>query len=191
MGLPPPSAAPGPAAEPVIPWRAFEGLFVHGLEPTPALREALRGVGVDLDAPQGAYPAAVWHAALEVTRQQRCPELPKEEAWRRLGRVAVVGFTRTVLGRLFSAAAPFFGPHRVLARVPTYLSAVHHRIQVRAVAVGLQTWELHVTQPDPLPTFIAGCVEQIVEVAGGVAEVSVVREEGEHFTLRVTWRRPG
>lgn len=178
------SAAP----EDDVPHRVFEGLFAAGVEPTPALLEELKAAGYDRSAPRPAYPVQTWRATVEITRRHVLPELGEDEGRFELGRRFLAGFARTPVGWVLARVAPLFGVDRTIQAVPRYLRAVRKHMQVELVLVEEKTWRLFAEDPMPMPHFIGGCMQGILDIFSitGTITVSNVRPTG--FELLITWR---
>jgi uncharacterized protein (TIGR02265 family) len=170
-----------------VPRRDFDGLFGHVLRPQGAFASALRAAGYDLEAPLEHYPLTVWREALEVARLHVHPQLPRAEAYRELGRQFVQGFSETVVGRVFAAAAPLIGAEHCLARLPTYLRAGRTDMHLELRALGPRTWRALVQDPEPLPAFVAGVIEEVLRVTGVHPCVQVESLDDERYTLAIQW----
>jgi uncharacterized protein (TIGR02265 family) len=101
----------------------FEGLYLRALrvEPASAFAAELAGAGYDLGAPRARYDIGVWAACLDVAAARLYPELPRYEAWRRLGRTFISGYFETLIGRAIAAVLPWMYPERFVERVPQFL----------------------------------------------------------------------
>lgn len=171
-----------------VPRRSFEALLA-GLGPAhlPALREALRGLGVDPDALHERYPLSLWRRALEAAAAIALPQLPEAEAQRQLGARVVRGFSTTVVGRVFALAAPLLGPERCMGYMPRYLSAAREDLVVDARMEGPRRWTLDIRDVEPRPYFVAGSVEAVLRLAHAEAHAELTAERPGGYTLRVTW----
>jgi uncharacterized protein (TIGR02265 family) len=170
-----------------VPRRNFEGLFGHVLRPQGAFVEALREAGYDADHPRDAYALPVWRAALRVARAYAHPQRTEAQAYRELGRQTIQGLAHTVVGRVFALAAPMLGPARCVAKLPTYLRSSRPDMKVVARALDLRLWEVEIVDRDPLPDFVAGSVEAILQLARVVPQVEVEMQGPGAYRLRVSW----
>lgn len=170
-----------------VPRRNFEGLFVHALKPSGAFTQSLRDIGYDTDASQEYYPLTVWRAALGVARRFACAGQPPEVANRMLGLRYVEGFAQTLVGRIFAAAAPLLGTERCLTRLPTYLRAGREDMKMVLEPVQEREWRVRVVDGDPLPDFVAGVVEGVLQLTRVTARVEVLERQSAGYLLRVRW----
>jgi uncharacterized protein (TIGR02265 family) len=170
-----------------VPRRNFEGLFENVLRPAGAFREALREVGYDVRNPQDSYPLSAWRAALRLARAHAHPELTEAQAYRALGREVIQGLAQTLVGRVFALAVPMLGPARCVAKLPTYLRSSRPDMKVVARALDLRLWEVEIVDRDPLPDFVAGSVEAILQLARVVPQVEVEMQGPGAYRLRVSW----
>lgn len=175
-------------SQPQVPQRSFEALFVHALARPPRLERRLRDLGVELDHLQPQYPISSWRSAIELARKELFPERSEEEALAELGRLVVRGFSETLVGRVFAAAARVLGPERVMVRVPMYLRAGRgEALSAEVTLLPDASWQLEVRDPLPLPDFARGSVEEVLALAGVRAKVVVAMRERDRFRLRVSW----
>jgi uncharacterized protein (TIGR02265 family) len=170
-----------------VPRRNFEGLFENVLRPEGAFREALREAGYDVRLPQDTYPLPVWRAALRVARAHAHPELPEAQAYRALGREVIHGLAQTLVGRVFALAVPMLGAARCVAKLPTYLRSSRADVKVITRALDVRLWEVEILDRDPLPEFVAGSVEAILQLARVVPRVEVEMQGPDSYRLRVSW----
>ena len=173
-----------------VPRRDFDGLFGHVLRPQGAFASGLRAVGYDPEAPLEHYPLTVWRAALEVARLHAHPQLPRAQAYRQLGRQFVQGFSQTVVGRVFAAAASLIGADNCLARLPTYLRAGRSDMQLELRALGPRSWSARVQDPAPLPAFVAGVIEEVLRLTGVHPCVQVESQAEAQYSLSIRWEAP-
>lgn len=170
-----------------VPKRNFDGLFVHALKPSGAFAQALLAIGYDPASETEHYPLEVWRAALRVAREHAFPNLPEAKAHRVLGHRYVEGFSQTLVGRIFAAAAPLLGTERCLSRLPTYLRAGREDMRMLLDAVDEREWRVMVEDVDPLPEFVAGVLEAVLLVTRAEPTVEVIDRTEVRFTLRVRW----
>ena len=170
-----------------VPRRNFEGLFELVLRPAGAFRAALREGGYDARLPQETYPLPVWRAARRVARAHAHPELTEAQAYRALGREVIQGLAQTLVGRVFALAVPLLGAARCVAKLPTYLRSSRADVKVTTRALDLRLWEVEILDRDPLPEFVAGSVEAILQLARVVPRVEVEMQGPGAYRLRVSW----
>jgi uncharacterized protein (TIGR02265 family) len=170
-----------------VPRRNFEALFELVLHPEGAFREALRELGYDAQQPQDSYPLPVWRAALRAACAHAHPELTEAQAYRALGREVIQGLSQTLVGRVFALAVPMLGAARCVAKLPTYLRSSRPDIKVAVRALDVRLWEVDIEDTDPLPEFVAGSVEGILQLARVVPRVEVEAQRPGAYRLRVSW----
>jgi uncharacterized protein (TIGR02265 family) len=170
-----------------VPRRNFEGLFGHVLRPQGAFVEALREAGYDADHPRDAYALPVWRAALRVARAYAHPQRTEAQAYRELGRQTIQGLAHTLVGRVFALAAPMLGPARCVAKLPTYLRSSREDMRVQVRALDARLWEVDIHDPDPLPEFVAGSVEAILQLTRVLPRVETELHGARDYRLRVSW----
>lgn len=97
---------------------ALEG-FGRAFRPriSPAAIDELRALGLDFDRLQPAYSLHVWEQTVRVVARALFPSMSPEDAWRRLGREFVPGYTETLLGRALLGMARIVGPRRLMERI--------------------------------------------------------------------------
>lgn len=179
---------PSPAVQPRIPCSVFEGLFVRGLEPNPALAQALAAEGYDPRCPEVHYPVTVWKRCVERARQLAYGELGDLDAYRILGRKLTEGFADTLVGRVAAVALPMIGPARVVERLPRYLAMMGRPdLEVKLVAVGERARSISVPDQYNRPEFIGGALEVALERAHVRPIISVEERSLQGFRLLVRW----
>jgi uncharacterized protein (TIGR02265 family) len=167
----------------------IEELFVRRLGPriTPALRDQLRDLGLDLDKPLlPAYPLAAFDAALEVIATSVFSELPRAEAFRELGRLQVDAFAETLLGRASFQLMKLVSLTVFLNRQTRAWRNANNFIQTRLTESGPQTWEVWVNDVGRFPEVIQGILKAALERASHRAEVEILQREGLSCVYRVT-----
>ena len=170
-----------------VPRRNFEALFELVLHPEGAFREALREVGYDPRRPEDSYPLRVWRAALHVACRFAHPERTEAQAYRELGRQVIQGLAQTLVGRVFALAVPMLGAARCVAKLPTYLRSSRPDLHVEVRALDVRLWEVEIRDPQPLPEFVAGSVEGILQLARVVPLVQIEAQQPGAYRLRVSW----
>ncbi len=170
-----------------VPRRNFEALFENVLHAEGPFREALRDIGYDVQHPEDTYPLRVWRAALRVACAHAHPELTEAQAYRELGRQVIQGLAQTLVGRVFALAVPMLGAARCVAKLPTYLRSSRPDMHVEVRALELRLWEVEVRDPQPLPEFVAGSVEGILQLARVVPLVQLEAQQPGTYRLRVSW----
>ena len=179
---------PSPAVQPRIPCSVFEGLFVRGVEPTPALAQALATEGYDPRCPEVHYPVLVWKRCVERARQLAYGELADTDAYRLLGRKLTEGFCDTLVGRVAAVALPMIGAARVVERLPRYLALMGRPdLEVKLMAVSERARSVSVQDQYNRPEFIGGALEVALERAHVRPIISVEDRSLQGFRLLVRW----
>lgn len=169
-----------------------EGLFRFSLRGrlSPQAWQALRGAGIDLSKPLlPAYPAETWRRALEITVGDLSPRLlPREEAWRQLGREVVNGMVHTVMGRAMVGVARLLGPLRSLRRLNNTLRSADNYVESRLTELSPTACEVWLNEVMEQPAYYQGVLEACVGLAGGQrVRTRVVAREGTGARLHVEW----
>jgi uncharacterized protein (TIGR02265 family) len=163
----------------------FRGL---GERLTPALKEKVRAVGIDLDRKLlPAYPRAVWVRAVDVVAEDLSRGGDLATARRELGRLITGGFPETALGKLMVPGVRFIGVRRVLLRLPKQLTMSNNFMKVSLVEQPGDRLRVEVIEPVPSPEFLCGVIEAIATYAGAKrCEVTFV-DEGPLTAFTVNW----
>jgi uncharacterized protein (TIGR02265 family) len=167
--------------------RAFEGLFQAALSDEPGLRSALREAGYSGESDRDFYPSRIWQNAIDIARTHRFGELPPEEGMRQLGRLFVDGFAQTTVGRVLASAAPWMGPERLLARLPSYIKTVCTDVSVAIAPLGLSCWRLTFEDPQPSGYFVMGVLEQMLALCSVKADPKLVEQTEGQYVIDVQW----
>jgi uncharacterized protein (TIGR02265 family) len=166
---------------------AFEGLFQHALKPDDVLQAELRAAGFDLRAQQPEYPAEVWKKCLEVTARRVHPGLPREEALRKLGRVFIDGFFKTILGKVASTVVAMVGPDVVLRRARGFFMSSAPGLVMTVDERGRHDFVVRFVSPVTNPEFDSEVLLAIVERAGAKGLRSELTPRPDGFDLSVRW----
>ncbi len=179
---------PAYAAQLRIPSCVFEGLFVRGMQPHPALAQALAQEGYDPRCPEVDYPVQVWKRCVAIARDLAYGELGDAEAYRILGRKLTEGFVETLVGRVAAVALPMVGPARVIERLPRYLAMMGRPdLTVHLVAMGERARRVSIPDTHNRPELIAGAIEAGLERAHVQPIISVEERSNMGFRLLVRW----
>lgn len=171
--------------------QSIEGLFLRGLGPmaTPALKQALRGKGLDLDKTLlPGYPAPLFHQWVELAAATLYPGMSRDEAVRRIGHCAVSGLEEGVLGKAVAAGLKLVGPRRALQRVDRIFKN-NNNYQVATLA-DLQEHEARVQLKEVfgLPAYYQGLFESAMRVIGAKeVTVTVLASPPPGATLHIAW----
>lgn len=173
-----------------IPGKLVEGVFkrVLAVDLTPALKEQLATVGIDVSGPMtDSYPRAVWYRAVDLTAQALFPNTPRENQLRRLG-VHVINSlqSRHILRGPWLSMARLMGPRRVLKQAMDFLD----RSPVKLTIKELSKREFEVSADDAeQPEFLAGLLEAAIEVLGGSQPKVLVQRISDGVSIfRASWR---
>lgn len=179
------SAAPH-LARSSIPLRNFEGLCAAARPLSPELLVKLRAAGFDPESTRDEYPVGVWRDVLEILRRARFPALDEEAGYRALGKEFAWGLASTPVWQAIVAGQPQ-DPFRIMANVPRYCSVGRNDLRVVAMAETQSSWRVECEDPYPLPSLLAGMIEESLKNAGAAARVDIVRRADSRYTLAVRW----
>ena len=169
-----------------------QGLF-HlslGRRLSPAARASLRQVGLDLDGELlPAYAITTWLKCLDIALRDVWPDLPREEAWRRMGHTLIEGLTSTMLGRVMATAARTLGPRQSLSQFHRAFRNSDNYVEVRMTERGPGSWEMWLNDILGRPHYYIGILEASLKVMG-VREprVVVLREDSPACTFLLEWK---
>ena len=168
--------------------RAFEGLFQVALNDEPGLRTALREAGYSGEPDREFYSLRTWRDAVDVARAHRFGELPPDEGLRQMGRLFVDGFVQTTVGRVLASAAPWLGPERMLARMPSYMRTVRTDVSIAIVPLGVCHWRMTFEDPEPFGHFVVGVIEQMLALCSVKADPKLVEQTQSRYVIDVQWK---
>ncbi|HEY0882497.1 MAG TPA: DUF2378 family protein [Archangium sp.] len=169
----------------------IEGLFVRALavDPASSFADDLRAIGLDLRHIEDRYDINVWIASLDVATKYVYPELPRDDAWVRLGRRFIEGYFHTFVGGAIAAVLPFMSASRFVERIPWFLRT----------GLGGATAELDFTGPNSAlltmhgphlrsPIILVGVLEVCFERLGtkGTFSWKVIGEVDTELTISWT-----
>jgi uncharacterized protein (TIGR02265 family) len=168
-----------------------EGLFRFSLRTrlSPQGWQALRGAGIDLSKPLlPAYSYEAWRRGLEITVADVYPGLPREEAWRQLGREVVNGMVHTMMGKAMVGVARLLGPLRSLRRLNNTLRSADNYVESRLTELAPGVCEVWLNEVMDQPAYYQGVLEACVALAGARrVRTRVVAREGAGARLHVEW----
>jgi len=169
----------------------FEGLFVRGLahRVTPALRERLREVGLDLERKlQPTYSFDTWCSAVRATALELHAGESPEVAYALLGERMVDGYRETVMGRALFSVIQLLGPRRGVGRARQMFRSGNNYTEARVQDVAPDTVDLWMNEAGPIRYFTQGAVRAGLRATGAVRPQVVVREySAEDVVYRCTW----
>jgi uncharacterized protein (TIGR02265 family) len=169
----------------------MEGLFIRGLagRVTPALKERLRAVGLNLDRLLPAYPFGTWCSCVRLAAQFVLADLPEEEAYHHLGERMVEGFRETLMGRAQFSVLQLLGPQRVLHRAQQSFRSGNNYTEVRLNPLGPRELEVWMNEPGFTRYVVQGALAAGLRASGADApEVRVEAFTEEGVTFRVSWK---
>lgn len=187
------SASPPPPA--VQPVRRIRNTSVEGLLRGFDVREGsaeLRAVLDVLGAPGPGLPQDVaverFAALVEFLARRHFPELPRDEALRRVGARLFHGYRSTVLGHVMLAALNMMGPDRVVRSAPHWVGRNVNFGERSAVPLGPRHWRVTFLGV-PLPgDYYCGLLAEGLRVAGAAAPVVRFRQTGaEDMEFEARW----
>jgi uncharacterized protein (TIGR02265 family) len=173
---------------------SVEALFIEALsgDMTPRLRERLKRAGIDLANLKPAYPRMVFSQCCRIAAEEVYPDLPPEEALRRLGRRLIEGYSRTMLGRAIVGVFRLIGVRRGLERVTRGFRNGDNYTQTRFALGGTGCADLWFNQVNGQPTFTLGMLEASMEWVGAKdGRVRLLRTEGDGCVYRLEWVESG
>ena len=134
---------------------------------TPAVKDALRGHGLDLDKPLlPAWPAEHLPAWLGIFATALAPDEPRDVALRRLGRGFIAAWRGTVLGIAIGGVLRVVGPRRSLTRITRAFRAGDNYIEVRIEDLGPGHALAHLSDASGMPAYYLGVLEAGAELTG-------------------------
>ncbi|NMO16119.1 DUF2378 family protein [Pyxidicoccus fallax] len=168
-----------------------QGLFLHALgrRLSANARVALREAGMDLDQDLlPAYDLGTWMRCLDIALRDLWPDLPREEAWRRMGHTLVEGITSTMLGRLTMTAARALGPQLAVSQFNRAFRNSDNFVELRPKELGPGRWELWISDIVGRPHYYQGILEKSLELTGARGfQVSVLRQEPPACVFLMQW----
>lgn len=179
-----------PSESDVVFATAVESLYLRGLKDrlTPELRDAIRGLGIDLDRPLlPGYGLDTWAQALRVTAATLFPGRTLEQATAEMGRITFNSLRETTIGMALFPIFRLIGPRRVLQRMTRSLRNGSNFIETKVVAEAdgeADVWFNRVREVG----FYTGVLEAGVIAAGARdAAVTVHSRQGDEVVYRVRW----
>lgn len=183
---------------------AFEALYLRGLgdEVTPALRQRLAALGLDLSQPlHAAYTFDTWLRCLECTADALHPDVERAEGIARLGLAFLRGFQGTLIGKAIFQMSRLIGVERTLLRMDRNARTTNNLYRSTSEAVSPGHVRLssflddgfvgRVPQSEWAPAhFQAGIVRGIVEeLTGRTPRIALEAFEPRrhHVVLDVRW----
>lgn len=168
----------------------FEGLFVRALAVDPAspFGADLRAAGYDLKGHDARFDIKVWSDCVDVAARHVYPELPRDDAWVRLGRRFIEGYFHTFIGGAIAAVLPFMSASRFVERIPSFLRTGLGGATADVDFTGTHTAVLTMHGPHERSSlFLSGVVDVCFERLGvkGTAKPSAV--EGVTTRLELSW----
>ena len=169
----------------------FSGLYQEvraGLSPE-AHDRLLREAGVDFRrALLPAYPAATFARVVQVMGEELYPDVPRDEALRRMGRRVLKGYLGTFIGRSVVTVARLVGVRRTLRQMTKNFRSSDNFTVAEVEEDGPGAMRVWLNDALGMPAYYAGFFEVVVEGSGGkVVRVLVERSEPPAVTLRVEW----
>ena len=166
--------------EPVVFGPTVEALLLHGMKGRldADAKRRLKSLGVDVEQPfASAYPVPLWFDVIQVCSEVLHPNLPRNEAWYRVGLRLGDSFGDTLLGKALYGVARVLGPRRMLARMARNLqtSSNYATAQTRELASGDIELTVEVlpefhaalgTHPGLDPHFMRGTLETLLGMCG-------------------------
>ncbi len=165
----------------------FEGLF-RGVTLPPRALEELKRIGVDPKRLESKYRVDVWAHTIEIVRRHTYPDLPPDEANRRLGYDFSRGFESTIGGRMVLALLPLLKPATLLAKVPRFFKLGRPDITISWVSTSKTSGSLRVIDIAQVsPYFDAGLIQYMIERIGAQAKSRVEFHSLREFSIHYEW----
>jgi uncharacterized protein (TIGR02265 family) len=146
-------------------------------------------MGLHIDQqPQPFYPLSVWRPSLDIIVRDLYPNLPLEEAYRRLGQHMVLDVSEAVLGRGMLALGRALGPRRLLMRMNHNFRNADNYVQMQLTELGPTSYEVRINETLGLSSYYQGILEASLGAIGvRDARVQRVCLVGDGCTYRVEW----
>jgi uncharacterized protein (TIGR02265 family) len=193
-----------PATEPIVFQGAIEGLRrAFGAQLTPQISEQLRGIGINFDKLQPAYPVGAWFKAIDIAADALAKSQPLEARFRYVGRAFILGYVETPLGIAVAAACKIIGVKRTMLRMGRNFSTANNYMEVEGRDVGPKEVQLRCSVKDgaysealndekgavALSGYRQGVLEGVLAVlkVPGKVEVMSSNAAAHDFTFRITW----
>ncbi|HEX8705107.1 MAG TPA: DUF2378 family protein [Myxococcaceae bacterium] len=171
--------------------QTLEGLFIRGLsgQVTPALKNQLRSVGVDLDRRLlPAYPFPIWCSCVRLAARELYGNTPPETAYHQLGERMVDGYRSTMWGRALFSLLRMLGPQRVVARTQQSFRSGNNYTEVRIQELGPRQLELWVNEEGLTRHLMQGAMLAGLRGSGArEPRVELKYFTEQDVTFHVTW----
>ncbi|MFO0601435.1 MAG: DUF2378 family protein [Myxococcaceae bacterium] len=172
--------------------QGFEGLFSKDIRArvTPEFDAALRKLGIALDKPfQAAYPIELWAECVELASKHVYPDLPRPDAYRRLGADTIQGFGQTFIGKAVFGMLKLIGPVRAIERATRNYASTNNYTKVTLTRTSPTSFHFHLNEKHTLPEFDMGVVEEMLRYLGAAEpRVTLVQQDPEGFTMNLEWK---
>ena len=155
-----------------------------------ALKQQLRGVGVELDKPLlPAYPVQTWSRCIELCAPFAFPNESPQAAWFKLGERMIDGYQETMIGRAMFASLRLLGPRRMLQRSRRSFRSGNNYTDVVLTDVSPNQMDLWFNEThEVLRQFTAGLVLAGMRMGGAESpHVDVVQMDARGITYRASW----
>jgi uncharacterized protein (TIGR02265 family) len=179
------------STEPVVYDTAVESMFFRALKGrvTPALKDKLRAVGLDLDQKlRPTYPKEMWLRVLEITTRELYPTLPPEERYFKLGAATVEAFSETAIGKAIVGIARLMGPRRGLTRLPQAFEAINNFMVAKLTELAPNRFQLWLNEHYGQPSYVLGALTAAVAINRPLqVNVRIVQTDGNAITFEISW----
>lgn len=185
---------PSAVNEPVVFATAVEGVRkAFGKRLKPETLQQLRGIGMNLDDVQAAYPLKTWVDGVGILVADLLPGLSVDEQHRQLGRQFMAGYVQTAIGFATLTTAKLIGVKRTLLRMGRNFRTAANYIETDVTDVGPKEVHLRASVgAEFLSRVPAEATALITNYRRGVLEETLVLlgVEGEVALLEVEAGRP-
>jgi len=182
------------SAQRVVNRNMLEAIYERALAEkiTPALKQRLRPLGLDLDQPlPTSLTVPIYARCLAITVEEVFPELEPKEGMTELARRLTHAHCDTAVGYASAKLAHLLGPQRMLRWLGRMFRAVDSYSSVRVIEEGPTCFRIMTNATDVPVGYGEGVFEELLRIAGANdphAEAIGGDETGDAF--RVWWSEP-
>lgn len=180
-----------PEKEPVVYDAAVEGLYLRGLRErlTPALKNKLRGVGLELEPKvRPSYPRSIWVEGIKLLSNDLYPGLPPTDAQRKLGELAINGIQHTLMGKPIIAMARMLGPRRAMFRLTQAFGSLNNFMKADVTELGPTHFHVAINDCYGMPSYLEGGLNAVLHLCHkGQFKVVPVEANPPGALFDVTW----
>ncbi|MGV3620317.1 MAG: DUF2378 family protein [Archangium sp.] len=154
---------------------------------TPAMKEKLKALHIDLDGKPKNVPQTDWAQALRLAADELFTG-PLDERYRSLGAAVIQRFEETLMGKAIMAVMRVMGPARALRRIEGNLRGGNNFIRASLEQKGERAFVSEVNECNGNPHYIAGVIDAALHVAGAKeVNVTVLHFDGHAAKYAISW----